>query len=171
MSDLYIGSAGWSLRRDHFGLFSEHGTHLQRYASRFNAVEINSSFYRPHRYSTYRRWADSTPEQHSLRLRNADERIENFLGGVSGLGRKLGVLLVQLPPSFAFEPVTAHSFFSTLRSLTETPIVCEPRHDSWFSMEAAALLDEQRVSRVMADPPVQASGVQHTRTLTCVYFR
>jgi len=38
-------------------------------------------------------------------------------------------------------------------------------------MEAAALLDEQRVSRVMADPPVQASGVQHTRTLTCVYFR
>lgn len=183
MDHLYLGTAGWSLRREHFSLFPECGTYLQRYASRFNAVEINSSFYRPHRFTTYQRWADSTPDAfafsvklpkeitHSLRLRNADERIENFLGGVSGLGRKFGVLLVQLPPSLAFDSATAHSFFSTLRSRIATPIVCEPRHATWFTTEAVALLDEQQVSHVSADPNADGCGSQHAGPSQCAYFR
>ena len=43
-----IGCAGWSILSRHAALFGEGDSHLARYATRFNAVEINSSFYRPH---------------------------------------------------------------------------------------------------------------------------
>ena len=51
------GVAGWSIRKEQADLFAREGTHLQRYASRFDAVEINSSFYRSHKRETYERWA------------------------------------------------------------------------------------------------------------------
>ncbi|MDP3829393.1 MAG: DUF72 domain-containing protein, partial [Polaromonas sp.] len=50
-----IGCAGWSLPRLTWSQFPDTGTHLQRYAQRFNAAEINSSFYRPHQPATYER--------------------------------------------------------------------------------------------------------------------
>src|SRR5882757_510271 len=58
---VWIGCAGWSIPTHLADRFPATGTHLERYASRFNAVEINSSFYRPHQTKTYSRWADSTP--------------------------------------------------------------------------------------------------------------
>jgi uncharacterized protein YecE (DUF72 family) len=48
-----VGTAGWSIRSEHREAFASEGSHLERYARRFNAVEINSSFYRPHRQATY----------------------------------------------------------------------------------------------------------------------
>ncbi|WP_155518861.1 DUF72 domain-containing protein, partial [Xanthomonas euvesicatoria] len=56
------GCAGWSIPAADRAQFGEGASVLQRYATRFDAVEINSSFYRPHRASTYARWADSVPE-------------------------------------------------------------------------------------------------------------
>ena len=56
---IYIGTAGWSFPRDLD--FPVEGSGLARYATRFDAVEINSSFYRPHQRKTYQRWAASTP--------------------------------------------------------------------------------------------------------------
>ena len=47
---LRIGTAGWSFPRTLDG-FPAEGSGLERYAARFNAVEINSSFYRPHQRS------------------------------------------------------------------------------------------------------------------------
>ena len=58
---VHVGIAGWSIRKEHTHLFAADGTHLQRYASRFDAVEINSSFYRPHATATYARWAGQVP--------------------------------------------------------------------------------------------------------------
>src|SRR5687768_16375503 len=109
-----IGCAGWSLPRDSWPQFPETGTHLQRYAQRLNAVEINSSFYRPHQPATYERWAASVPAgfrfsvkvpktiTHESRLRSCDALLASFLAQATGLGDKLGCLLVQLPPSLAF---------------------------------------------------------------------
>ena len=62
VAEILIGTAGWSLPGAHFGLFPRDGSHLERYATRFSCVEINSSFYRPHRQETYARWAASVPE-------------------------------------------------------------------------------------------------------------
>src|SRR5688572_19432683 len=114
-SEFRIGCAGWSIPREHAAEFPVEGTHLQRYAQRFPAVEINSSFYRPHRPETYARWAASTPDgfrfavkvpreiTHTRRLREVDEPLERFLAEAGALGEKLGPLLVQLPPSLQFE--------------------------------------------------------------------
>ena len=59
--EYHVAIAGWSIRSEQKDLFAADGSHLERYASRLGAVEINSSFYRPHKRETYERWAASVP--------------------------------------------------------------------------------------------------------------
>ena len=159
-----IGCAGWAIRREHSERFAHVGTHLQRYATLFNCVEINSCFYRPHRFSTYERWAGSVPDDfqfavklpkvitHELRLVAASAPVTRFLDETSGLGAKRGPILAQLPPSFAFDSPVAARFFGELRGLFDGDVALEPRHETWFSAEVDALLRGNRISRVAADP-------------------
>jgi uncharacterized protein YecE (DUF72 family) len=161
---VHLGCAGWNIRREHVRRFPHVGTHLQRYAALFNAVEINSCFYRPHRFSTYERWASSVPENfrfavklpkaitHEARLVGASQGVERFLGETAGLGVKRGPILVQLPPSFAFDRTVADPFFTDLRVRYEGDVVFEPRHESWFTSEGESLLREHRIARAAADP-------------------
>ncbi len=140
------------------------GSHLERYASRLDAVEINSSFHRPHRPATYERWSASVPPSfrfavkipktitHGLRLRETEDLLATFLAEATGLGEKLGCLLAQLPPSLEFDPAVAADFFAGLRTLSAVPVACEPRHPSWFVPPAGDLLRELEVARVAADP-------------------
>ena len=165
---LYIGCAGWSLPREQWPAFAAHGTHLQRYASRFNAVEINSSFYRAHLPATYARWAQSVSPTfrfavkvpklitHELRLAHCETALDEFLAQCQRLGDTLGCLLVQLPPSLAYEPVTAAVFFRALRQRYLGAVVLEPRHCSW--LEAEGLLQDLHIARVAADPLVLEGG-------------
>jgi uncharacterized protein YecE (DUF72 family) len=139
---------------------------LQRYSAVFSAVEINSSFYRLHRPATYARWAAAVPQQfrfavklprsltHEARLVGGGQLLEAFLAEAGALGDRLGVLLVQLPPSLDFDPKVAGAFFDDLRIRFQGLVACEPRHPSWFGGEAEALLRESRVARVAADPAV-----------------
>jgi uncharacterized protein YecE (DUF72 family) len=163
-----IGTAGWTIPARYKLEFPDIGSHLQRYAARLDAVEINSSFYRPHQRKTYARWAASVPADfrfsvklprtitHDHRLRGCGALLDRFLAEVSGLDSKLGVLLVQMPPSLAHDAGTATAFF---RDLVRAParIACEPRHASWFTPEADRLLRKWHVARVAADPP-RAAG-------------
>ena len=166
-----IGTAGWSIPKEHAAPFPATGSHLERYAKVLNAVEINSSFYRPHRTATYERWAASVPEEfrfavkipkaitHERRLKEAGDLLDRFLLEVAGLGPKLGPLLVQLPPSLAFQDGVADRFLADLRSRIGGSIVCEPRHASWFTPDVDGLLGEFGVARVAADPaPVAGAG-------------
>lgn len=167
---LLIGTAGWTLPRDEAAAFPGEGTHLQRYAARLTAAEINSSFYRPHRASTYGRWASSVPNgfrfsvkmpkeiTHSARLKEVEELLDSFLRGVQGLGKTLGCLLIQLPPGLTFEAAVANRFFTALRDRFPGGLVCEPRHASWLQPDAETMLTEFRVARVAADPD-QPPGV------------
>lgn len=59
---LYIGCAGWSFARANVPDVPEEGSQLEKYSGIFKAVEINSSFHRSHRTSTYERWAESVPQ-------------------------------------------------------------------------------------------------------------
>lgn len=168
---VFIGCAGWSLSSAVSQNFPEEGSHLQRYASVLPAVEINTSFYRPHRPGTYARWRDSVPENfrfsakiprqitHDQRLKECDEALMKFISEVSHLEHKLGCLLVQLPPSLRFEAKAAERFFTLLRRLTEVDIVCEPRHATWFDAMAASLLDAWGISYVEADPQIASLPV------------
>ncbi len=168
MASIRIGCAGWSLPRQHWPGFPEQGTHLQRYASVFPSVEINSSFYRPHRPLTYQHWAESVPAgfrfavkmpkaiTHMLRLANCEPLLDDFLFQCGHLGEKLGCILVQLPPSLAYDAAMASVFFMALRERHQGPVVIEPRHESWLG--ADALLAEWRISRVAADPSPMSLG-------------
>jgi uncharacterized protein YecE (DUF72 family) len=159
-----IGTAGWAIPAIDRPSFLDNGTALQRYAARLSCVEVNSSFYKPHRRSTWERWAASVPDSfqfaakipkeisHVRRLVDATSRLDQFLHEAGGLGAKLAILLLQLPPSFVFDAGVIASFLEALSARSEAQIVCEPRHASWFLPEADALLAEHHVARVAADP-------------------
>lgn len=159
-----IGCAGWSIAAAHRGLFGDGANVLARYATRFDAVEINSSFYRPHRRATYARWADAVPSAfrfsvklpraitHELRLQRAGAVLDRFMDEAGGLGDRLGCLLVQLPPSLAYDARIATTFFAMLRRRWPGAVACEPRHPTWFEPRAEALLLRHRIARVAADP-------------------
>ena len=179
---MLIGCAGWSLSSAVAAQFPGEGSHLERYAQVLPAVEINSSFYRPHRAATYARWRDSVPAAfrfsvklpreitHVRRLHDIVQEIDVFLDAASNLGDRFGCLLAQMPPSLAFDAANATSLFSHLRDRLHIAIACEARHQSWFGLEAAQLLSRFRVARVEADPQV---AVDPTPTLyqDVVYVR
>ena len=137
-----VGTAGWTIPGDSRSQFPDVGSQLERYSAQLNCVEINSSFYRPHKPATYTRWAASVPPDfafalkvpkeitHTRRFVNCDEQIARFLEESSALGEKRSVLLIQLPPSFAYEDGCVSGFFELLRSRYEGVAVCEPRHQS-----------------------------------------
>jgi len=170
MAAYQIGCAGWALPKPYQSEFPAAGTHLERYARRFTAVEINSSFYRPHQPATYARWADSVPADfqfavkvpkaitHDQRLVATDVLLDVFLSEATALGHKLGCLLVQLPPSLAYDGPTAESFFTDVRARYDGAVALEPRHASWFTNEVETRLRTHRIARVAADPaPVPAA--------------
>ena len=167
-----VGTAGWSIPRASAPRFAEPGTHLERYARSLRCAEINSSFYRPHAATTYAKWRDSTPPDfrfsvkmprtitHELKLQDARDALMMFLAQTDGLGQKRGPLLVQLPPSFAFDAALVAQFLDLVRGNFDGPVVCEPRHPTWFSPQVDSLLEGYRISRVAADPPpVPAAAV------------
>jgi hypothetical protein len=73
-----VGCAGWSILSRHGGHFDAGASHLARYATRFDVVEINSSFYRPHAVETYARWAAAVPARFrfSVKMPNAPRRCD-----------------------------------------------------------------------------------------------
>ena len=161
---LRIGTAGWNVPSQYLDLIPAGGSHLERYAGVFNAAEINSSFHRPHRRATYERWGQSVPANfrfsvklprtitHDAALAGCEALLDRFADEVSGLGDKLGALLVQLPPTSALERRLANKFFRDLRSRLDTDVVLEPRHASWFAKGVDDWLAKRRIARVAADP-------------------
>jgi uncharacterized protein YecE (DUF72 family) len=166
IAPIRIGTAGWSIPKPQAAAFPGEGTHLQRYARRFSAVEINSSFYRPHRPATYARWAAGVPADfrfavklpreitHRRKLISTTDPLERFLAETQALGGTLGPLLVQLPPTLRFDESVAEAFFESVRDRFDGDVVCEPRHATWFADDANALLVQSRIARVAADPAV-----------------
>jgi uncharacterized protein YecE (DUF72 family) len=180
---LRIGTAGWGLPRLWRDQFPPDGSYLERYASRFPAAEINSSFYRQHRRAVYERWAAAVPEDfrfavklpraitHDQSLVAADVLLEVFLEEASGLGGRLGPLLVQLPPSLAFDAEHVEEFLFMLRRLHAGEVACEPRHESWFGPSADALLRRFGVARVAADPARVPAAAEPAGDPRIAYYR
>jgi uncharacterized protein YecE (DUF72 family) len=180
---IHVGVAGWSIPAAIADAFGSAGSHLERYATRFSAVEINSSFYRPHRCATYERWAASVPDgfrfavklprmiTHERRLCDCGDLLRRFADEIAGLGGKRGPVLVQLPPSLRFDHDVAKVFFGEAGAVLNAPLVCEPRHASWFDEAADALLAGARVARVAADPVVTPGASLPGGWRRLAYFR
>ncbi|HEY0061642.1 MAG TPA: DUF72 domain-containing protein [Telluria sp.] len=179
---ILTGCAGWTIPREAAGAFAAAGSHLERYAAVFDAVEINSSFYRPHRAATYARWADSVPAHfrfsvklprtitHDARLESIAAPLAQFAAEAGSLGDKLGCILVQLPPKLGFAQNVAAYFFARLQDTFGCMVACEARHPEWFGAAATDLLTTRAITRVIADPAKGQPG-PHEPTSAAIYVR
>jgi uncharacterized protein YecE (DUF72 family) len=182
MVSIRIGTAGWSIPKQHTEEFPHVGTHLERYSQLLSCAEVNSSFYRSHRPSTWEKWAESVPENFRFSVK-APKAITHESNLVCGLGplktfltearilaTKLGPILFQLPPKSDFNPTVAETFFTLLRDQHSGPTVLEPRHPGWFTTEADHLLQKFHIARVAADPariPAAATAGGCSQLLYC----
>ena len=182
-SKTYVGTAGWSIPRLNQTRFPPGDSLLARYAKVLPAVEINSTFYRPHRASTFERWAASVPRAfrfsvkvpraitHDQRLAGSAKLLKAFLADLAPLGSRLGCLLVQLAPSHEFDARIARSFFTSLREQFDGGIAIEPRHTSWVGSATDRLLNNFEVARVAADPPRAGGDGEPAGWRGLAYFR
>ena len=146
-------------------------------------MEINSTFYRPHRASTFERWAASVPRgfrfsvkiprsiTHDQRLANSAVPLKTFLADLAPLRPRLGCLLVQLAPSLEFDARVVRAFFTVLRKRFDGGVALEPRHASWFGHPADRLLEIFEVARVAADPPRAEGDGEPAGWPGLAYFR
>jgi uncharacterized protein YecE (DUF72 family) len=170
-----IGTAGWAIGKTSVVSFPADGTSLERYASVFSAVEINSSFHRPHRDSTWQRWRDAVPEHfrfsvkipraisHEQKLLRCEASLDLFLEQVHELGDKLSTLLLQLPPKLEFDASTTENFFTTLRSRCSTQVVFAlPRYRGAgrFRGPARAVMATRAVDPVLTRPAPELPSVR-----------
>ena len=180
---LFIGTAGWSIPRALADHAPGEGAHLDRYAQQLPCAEINSTFYRPHRAGTYAKWAAAVPETfrfavkvpraltHEGALAPDAARFQSFLEETSALGEQRGPLLLQLPPKAVFDAPRATDFLAMFRSMYSGPAVLEPRHATWFTDEAEALLRQFRIARVAADPLRVPEAMTPAGDPLIVYYR
>ena len=158
-------------------------TGLRRYAEYFDAVEINSTFYRLPRIATLERWRDATPGHfrfsaklpkaitHEAGLIGVTAEVAEFCALMAHLTPKLGPLLVQLPPSLELDVRAASRLLRQLAAAAPAPIVVEPRHASWFSARAEELLSKHGAGRVAADPALCEAAAEPGGSRSVSYFR
>jgi uncharacterized protein YecE (DUF72 family) len=181
-----IGTAAWGIPQRSKHSFPKTGSQLQRYARRFTAVEINSSFHKHHSETIYARWAQSVGKDfrfacklpraltHEGALHAAAGGVLNrFLAEIAGLGNKLSVLIAQLPPGLAFDRRSAGRFFAHLRRRIpkRVALVCEPRHPSWGTPEVDDFLKQRGIGRVAADPARWVAAAHPGGHADLRYFR
>ena len=190
VASLHIGCAGWNVPKSiptytkSHDQESEVRSHLERYTDFFQAVEFNSSFHHSHLPSTYVRWRRTVapgfrfsvkfPQNitHIFRLENCDSELERFIFEVSHLEEKLGILLIQIPPSLQFDVKITDRFLSKLRNLCTVNLALEPRNFSWFKPEAFQLLEQHNVALVWADPrPTLFYMADLPKTSSAIYIR
>lgn len=179
---MLVGCAGWAIPGADRAAFTAEGSHLEKYASLFRAVEINSSFYRPHQAKTYAKWAGCVPDDfrfsvklprtitHEAKLVGVEPQLDQFANELAGLGAKLGCVLVQLPPKLGFDAQAAEDFFARLAQRFACTLALEARNPGWFGEEATALLASAGITRVIADPAKGQEGA-HVPTTATIYAR
>lgn len=167
MSRPAIGTSGWNYAHWKGCFYPEDlpsSQWLEFYSRHFRTVELNVTFYRTPQETTVRKWVNATPEDfvfsvkmnrritHRHRLSGAEEALETFLAMLSGFGQRLGVVLMQLPPSLRFDRERAESFFEALRRKSpHIRYALEPRHQTWLQKDAYALLRHYEIAFCQAD--------------------
>jgi uncharacterized protein YecE (DUF72 family) len=178
-----VGTSGWSY--DHWAgvFYPDHlpgARRLEYYASRFDTVEIDNTFYRLPTEHAVAAWRDTVPDgfafavkgsrliTHFRRLGDVDAALAEFLGRMSGLREKLAVVLWQLPPNLRADPALLDRFLGRLPDGGLRHAV-EFRHASWLAEETFAVLRRHGAAHVHVSS--DAMPENHTPTADFVYVR
>jgi len=170
MLNLYLGTIGWSYnfwKGNFYPNKTASKDYLVYYASHFNTVEVDSTFYRIPAQSTVTNWKQQTPQNflfslkfpqlitHIRMLKNCEYETDVFLKTVSVLGEKLGALLLQFPPNFNAEHLTdLEAYLEKLPK--EHRYVVEVRNKSWLNQKFYSILRANRVALAWADSPLMS---------------
>jgi len=163
-ADIRIGTSGWDYahwKEVFYPPGLPKARWLEQYASCFDTVELNATFYRQPAGQTVAQWYERTPKgffwaikasryiTHIRRLRDATEPLTKFYGAIADLREKLGPILLQLPPNLAFDEGIARDFLAGLDPGLRH--VIEVRHPSWVCDQAFELFAAYNVALCVSD--------------------
>jgi uncharacterized protein YecE (DUF72 family) len=164
MTTVYIGTSGYGYKAWKGKFYPEKirpEEMLSFYATHFKTVEINNTFYHHPSQGVVSAWADQVPEDfifvfkapqvitHFKGLKNVEDEVGTLFHVLSGLGKRLGPVLFQLPKSFRYDYPVLEAFLKLIPS----PLACafEFRNPSWFNPEVSDLLSRRGLSLCLAD--------------------
>lgn len=173
--NLNTGLSGIALPVPKYKFPPEHrnSSRLTYYASFFNSIEVNSSFYKIPLKPTLKRWAESVPEDftftfklfrditHSKDLQFTASHVFEFIQTIAAVGHKKGCLLIQFPPSLKHEH--AHQLGSLLRTIQVADpeslwkVAVEFRSKGWYNQDVFDLLEDFGATLVLQDMPASAT--------------
>jgi uncharacterized protein YecE (DUF72 family) len=170
MANVLIGTSGWtyaSWKGRFYPKDLPSRKFLEYYAAEFPTTEVNYSFYHLPKPSTYERWRTLVPDgfvfavkasrfiTHIKRLQDVTDGWQTFMNNASVLGARLGPILFQFPPSFRVDYDALDRFLGMVESRARESrpprLVCEFRHDSWFTDDVYRLLHQHQVALCIAD--------------------
>lgn len=167
MARAFIGTSGFSYD-DWIGVFYPEdmpkAKWLGFYCRNFSTVELNVTFYRLPKSSTFKKWHDETPEDfrfalkgsrfitHIKKLLDTKEPVSRFMNAAEPLRDKVSVILWQFPAGFKAEPKRLREFLSVLKPFGYRHAF-EFRNDSWLCKDVISILEAEGAALCMADWP------------------
>lgn len=182
---IYVGCAKWN-SKDLKGFYPKGiKDELVYYASQFNCVELNATFYKRYWEKQYTAWREGVPDDfryfpkfnqsitHFSRLKDVEEKVEEFMANVTFLKEKLGMLFLQMHNNFGakdFDRVQA--FVDNWKY--EIPLAMEFRKEEWYgdaeiSAQLYNLLESSGVTNILVDTAGRRD-LMHMRLTTPTAF-
>jgi uncharacterized protein YecE (DUF72 family) len=178
-----IGCSGWQYkhwRGDFYRADLPLARWFDHYASVFDTVEINNSFYRLPEASTFAKWAEQAPARflfavkasrfltHMKKLKDPEEPIERLFSRVSELRGKLGAVLYQLPGQMPKNLDRLAAFLEVLPPRVKHAI--EFRNTDWYDQDVMQLLRRHNVALCLHDMTGSVAPRLLTARFTYVRF-
>lgn len=162
----FIGTSGWSY--DHWkGVFYPQDLPKSRwfeyYARQFSTVEVNATFYRTFKDSTYQKWYNQSPDNfryvfkaprlitHRKYLKDCEGIVKSFWNSASLVNEKFGLILLQLAPKMPYEPQLLKNALDAFGDSKRVAV--EFRNEDWFTDEIRDLLTDSSAIFCSIDSP------------------
>ncbi|GII58643.1 histidine kinase [Planotetraspora thailandica] len=160
---IYVGTSGWQYGdwRDEIYAGVPQRLWLERYCQAYATLENNNAFYRLPSKETFESWRERTPDDfvmavkasrfltHIKRLKDPQEPVARLMGVAEGLGRKLGPILLQLPPTMRADAGRLRDCLACFPK--KVRVAVEPRHPSWWTDEIQQIMADQGAALCWAD--------------------
>lgn len=184
--NIRIGCSGWQYRHwrnDFYPPNLPQSRWLEHYATVFDTVEVNNTFYRLPEMSTFAAWKGRVPRRflfalkasryltHMKKLKDPKEPLALFLSRARALGRTFGPILYQLPPRWPLTAASVERFDRFLRALSRRRLhAIEFRDPSWYDDDVFARIEQHGAALCLHDMHGSATGRRSVGSFVYVRF-